>query len=485
MGYNELLSEDRRGEIVLPSARAVMGTSLSRQTSMPMTKEEIWQAILAQIQLSISPANFTTWFKSTDIINLDTGHVVVGVPNLFVKEWLEQKYAKQIMKALRGIDETIREITFQVKKDFTKTPKMAAGGGDRVAHAGQLGFEEFKVSKDTNLNPKYSFDNFIVGPYNELAHAASWAVAKNPGSVYNPLFIYGGVGLGKTHLLQAIGNEIMKNFSDKKVRYIPTEKFTSEIITSIKNGEMESLKMKYQDTSTLIIDDIQFLTGKEKTQEEFFHIFNNLYNKNKQIILSSDRAPKAIPALSDRLRSRFEGGMIADVSLPDFETRLAILKAKCQQMNLNFPEDILSFIASKVQSNIREMEGALTKLAAHMKFQNITPDLGACQTILSALAPKKVVNFKKIMQGVIDFYDLKEKDIMSSSRKKEIVRPRQVIMYLLREELKASFPFIGRKLGDKDHTTVIHAYKKISSEVKLNEGLQEEINLLKQRIYNS
>ncbi|HOX30354.1 MAG TPA: chromosomal replication initiator protein DnaA [Candidatus Paceibacterota bacterium] len=454
-----------------------------------MTNEEVWQAVLAQIQLTVSPANFTTWFKSTNIVSINEGGVVISVSNSFVKEWLEQKYQKQILKILHTINEDIREIIFLVKKDAVKIQKdpvvVSAKNNTRLEGVGQLGFEEFKISKESNLNPKYCFDNFIVGPYNELAHAASWAVAKNPGTAYNPLFIYGGVGLGKTHLLQAAGNEIANKYPDKKVKYIPTEKFTSEIISSIKNGEMESLKAKYHDISVLIIDDIQFLANKEKTQEEFFHIFNSLYNKNKQIILSSDRAPKAIPALTERLRSRFEGGMIADVSLPDYETRLAILKAKCQQMSLNFPDDVLSFIASNVQSNIRELEGALTKLAAHVKFQNVSPDTEICKAVLLSLTPKKVISLKKVIQGVTEFYDLKEKDLMSSSRKKEIVKPRQVIMYLLREELKASFPFIGRKLGDKDHTTVIHAYKKIASEIKLNEGLQEEINLLKQKIYNS
>ena len=458
------------------------------QKATPMTNEELWQNVLAQIQLSISPANFTTWFKSTNVVYFKDGEVMVFVPNSFVKEWLEQKYHKQILKILHSLDENIREVKFSVKREGIKTVKPqavpATGGELAPMGLGQLGFEEFKVNKDTNLNPKYNFDNFIVGPYNELAHAASSAVAKTPGMIYNPLFIYGGVGLGKTHLLQAIGNEVAKS-PDKRVKYVPAEKFTSEIVNAIRNGEMENLKLRYQDITVLIIDDIQFIANKEKTQEEFFHIFNSLYNKNRQIVLSSDRAPKAIPALTERLRSRFEGGMIADVSLPDYETRLAILKVKCQQMNLIFSDEILAFIAFKVQSNIRELEGALTKLAAHVKFQNITPDLEVCKSILSALAPKKVINFKKVMQGVIDFYDLKEKDIMSSSRKKEIVKPRQVIMYLLREELKASFPFIGRKLGDKDHTTVIHAYKKIVSELKMDEGMQEEINLLKQRIYNS
>jgi len=249
---------------------------------------------------------------------------------------------------------------------------------------------------------------------------------------------------------------------------------------------MEKLKVKYHNTDAFIVDDVQFLSGREKTQDELFHIFNDLYNNNKQMILSSDRPPKAIADISDRLRSRFEGGMIADISTPDFETRLAILKSKCQAANLDFPEDVLSFVASKIQTNIRELEGALTKLSANSKLrQGAHPTVESCRELLSTLTPQKNLNFKKIIQGVVDFYDIKERDLLSSSRKKEIVKPRQIVMYLLREEMKASFPFIGRKLGDKDHTTVIHAYKKISNEIKSNENLQEEINSLKQRIYSA
>jgi len=452
-----------------------------------MNNQEIWQTILAQIQLNISPANFTTWFKSTEIVGMENGGAIVTVPNSFVKEWLEQKYQKQILKGLREIDDSIRDVAFRVKKEPPKAARPAVGTpAPQAAQAsGQLGFEEFSLNKETNLNPKYSFNNYIVGPFNELAHAASWAVAQHPGVTYNPLFIYGAVGLGKTHLMQAIGNEIIKNFPGKQVRCIPSEKLTSEIVWAIRNGQMENLKAKYQPSDAFIIDDVQFLSGKEKTQDEFFHIFNSLYNKNKQIILSSDRPPKAIPDLSDRLRSRFEGGMIADISMPDFETRLAILKTKCQTMNLDFSDEVLSFIATKVQANIRELEGALTKLAAHSKLQNISPTVEVCQSLLTTLPSKKVLSFKSIVSGVVNFYDIKEKDIFSSSRKKEIVKPRQIIMYLLREEMKASFPFIGRKLGDKDHTTVIHAYKKITAEMKFNEDLQNEINTLKQRIYNS
>lgn len=449
-----------------------------------MTNEEIWQPILAQIQLKVSPAIFATWFKSTYIISMENGEATIAVPNILAKEWLEQKYRKQTIGFLRESDETVREVFFRVVKGLPVKQEKPRLAGNAVS-SGQLGFDELKFNKDTNLNPKYDFSCFIVGLHNELAHAAAKAAAENPGETYNPLFIYGGVGLGKTHLLQAIGNEVISRFKNKKVRYIPMEKLTSEIITAIRGGTIETLRAKYLDTSVFIVDDIQFISGKERTQDEFFYIFNTLYNKNLQIVLSSDRAPKAIPEISNRLRSRFEGGMIADVSLPDFETRVAILKTKCQQLNISFTDEILSLIASAVQSNIRELEGALTKLAALAKFKNVAPTVEVCQSILSSINPKRVISAKKIIQGAVDFYDIKEKEILSDSRKKEIVRPRQVIMYLLREEMKSSFPFIGRKMGDKDHTTVMHAYKKIANELKESETFQEEINLLKQKIYNS
>jgi chromosomal replication initiator protein len=449
----------------------------------PMNNEELWQSILAQIKLSVSPAIFATWFKSTSIISIKNGEALVAVQNCLSKETLEQKYRKQIIGFLREVDISVREVFFTVVKDVPiKTPKLKPAAN---AGSGQLGFDEFKFNKETNLNPKYSFDCFIVGPHNELAHAAARATAEKPGTTYNPLFIYGGVGLGKTHLLQAIGNEVAANFEGKKIRYVPTEKLTTEIINAIRGGTIEALRTKYLDTAVFIIDDIQFISGKDKTQDEFFYIFNTLYNKNLQIVLSSDRPPKAITELSDRLRSRFEGGMIADISMPDFETRVAILKEKCQQLGLSFSDEILSVIASAIQNNVRELEGALTKLAAHAKFKNLTPTIESCREILLSINPKKVVNFKKILQETACFYDLKEKDVLSDSRKKEIVKPRQVAMYLLRNELNASFPFIGRKMGNKDHTTVMHAYKKISSKIKDDETFMEEINLLKQKIYNS
>jgi len=448
-----------------------------------MTTEELWRAVLAQIQLDISPANFATWFKNTGIVNLKEGEAVVSVPNSFAKEWLEQKYNKNIFKILRGLNDEIKEVTYVLGKQDLKTLKREKIS---LPVVDQLEFPEFKISKETNLNPRYTFENFVVGPFNELPHAAGQAVSKNPGSVYNPLFVYGGVGLGKTHLLQAIGNDVVKNFSEKKVRYISAEKFTSGVITSIRNHEMESFKSHYRQIDVLIIDDIQFLAGKEKTQEEFFHTFNALYEKNKQIILSSDRPPKTIPALAERLRSRFEGGMIADIGVPDFETRVAILKTKSRERAIEFSDDILHYIASNIQRNIRELEGALNRLVAYQKIDSRPADLETTKNLLKSItfSLPKVTSPKKIIQVVAEFYDLKEREVLTASRKKEIVYPRQIAMYLLREELKSSYPFIGRKFQGKDHTTAIHSCEKITKELQVNEKLREEIVLIKQRIYS-
>jgi len=447
-----------------------------------MQKEELWQAVLAQIQFQISPANFATWFKNTEIVSKKGGEVIVSVPNNFSKEWLENKYNKLILKILHSLDEEIKEVKYMVCSQATRTLQKLKISPE----AEQPGLYELKIDRHTNLNPRYTFDNFIVGPFNELAQAAAWAVAKSPGEVYNPLFIYGGVGLGKTHLLQAVGNEIQKNFSQKVIKYLPSEKLTADIVNAIKNREVEGLKAKYGQIDVLILDDIQFLAGKDKTQEEFFHIFNNLYEKNKQIILSSDRLPRSIPALEERLRSRFEGGMIADIGLPDFETRVAILKAKLQEKKADFSDQILHFIAENFQRNIRELEGALNRLITYQKLNNQTPDLEIAKALLKNIiaSPQKSTNFKKIIRAVAEFYDLSEKELLQASRKKEIVRPRQIAMYLLREELKCSYPFIGRKFSGKDHTTAIHACEKISKEIKESETLAEEISIIKQGIYS-
>ncbi|MBI2042506.1 MAG: chromosomal replication initiator protein DnaA [Candidatus Nealsonbacteria bacterium] len=450
-----------------------------------MSKDELWQALLAQIQFNISKANFATWFKNTGILQKKGPQVVIAVPNNFSKEWLENKYNKAVYKILHGLDDEIREVKYTVAKLETvvQLPQNAPLESD--GPVSQLEFQDFKVNKETNLNPRYTFDNFIVGPFNELPHAAALAIAGNPGSVYNPLFVYGGVGLGKTHLLQAIGNEVLNKFSQKRVKYVSSEKFASGIVNSIRNHNIDKFKSLYKDIDVLIIDDIQFFAGKEKSQEEFFHIFNSLYEKNKQIILSSDRPPKAISAIEERLRSRFEGGMIADISMPDFETRIAILKTKSQEKKINFSEEILEYIASNIQRNIRELEGALNRLAAHQKLNNRAPDIETTKVLLKNLisSPSKTTNPDKIIKAVAFHFDVKEKDILANSRKKEIVGPRQIAMYLIRMELKSSFPSIGNKFGGKDHTTAIHAYNKITKELENNEHLNEEIGLIKEQIY--
>ncbi|PIS17498.1 MAG: chromosomal replication initiator protein DnaA [Candidatus Nealsonbacteria bacterium CG09_land_8_20_14_0_10_42_14] len=451
-----------------------------------MTKDELWQALLAQIQFNISKANFATWFKNTGIMFKKSGEVIISVPNNFSKEWLENKYNKTIFKILHSLDEEIKEVKYAVARPELKMKiAPASSQTEDWVDVPQLEFQEFKVNKETNLNPRYTFENFIVAPFNELPQAAAWAVVNSPGLVYNPLFVYGGVGLGKTHLLQAIGNEVIKKSPQKRIKYISSEKFASGIVNSIKNHNIEKFKSLYKDIDVLIIDDVQFLAGKEKTQEEFFHIFNALYEKNKQIVISSDRPPKAISALEERLRSRFEGGMIADISYPDFETRLAILKAKSSEKKLNFSNDIFEYLANNIQRNIRELEGALNRLVAYQRLNNQSPNLEVVKTLLKNVifSPKKITTPEKIIKAVSFFYDLKERDIIMVSRKKEIVKPRQVAMYLLREELKSSFPFIGRKFGGKDHTTAIHAYHKIVKEMEISENLTEEINLIKEQVY--
>ncbi len=448
-----------------------------------MIKEELWQAVLAQIQLTISQANFATWFKDTGILSYKDGETIVSVPNSFAKEWLENKYGKTIFKILFSLDREIKEIKYTVGKTELKTLKRTQIS---VPDAGQLEFEEFQIDKETNLNPRYTFDNFVVGPFNELAHAAAEAVSKKPGLVYNPLFIYGGVGLGKTHLLQAIGNTVIKDSPQKKVKYIPAEKFTAGVISAINKHDMENFKAKYRAVDVLILDDVQFLAGKEKTQEEFFHTFNSLYENGKQIIISSDRPPKAIPTLTERLRSRFEGGMIGDIGYPDYETRIAILKIKSQEKEINFPDEVLDYISSNIQRNIRELEGALNRLLAYQKINDKVPDLEIAKSLLRTLflSPNKVANPKKIIQIVSEFYDLKERDLLSSSRKKEVVKPRQIAMFLFRAELKSSYPFIGRRFGGKDHTTAIYACEKITKEIEADENLNNEINLIRQRIFS-
>ena len=458
-----------------------------------MTSQEIWQIALGEIELSISKANFITWFKNTNILSNKDGKITIGVPNGFTKEWLENKYNKIIFKALRNVIDSVKEITYIINysteqeiKNKQKA-KMQPRKKEAILKTEEsLDFQGIKKDERTNLNPKYTFDSFIVASFNELAYAASQSVIKDIGKAYNPLFIYGGVGIGKTHLIQAVGNEVVKNHKDKNTAYLSSEKFSADLITSISNGTIEKFKEEYRKFDILIIDDIQFLAGKEKTQEIFFHIFNSLYEKNKQIILTSDRAPKAIPTLEERLRSRFEGGMIADIGRPDFETRLVILKRKAQSLNVELNEEILSYIASNIQKNIRELEGALNRVLAYIRLNNELPNKKQLVKILKTIIsnPQKRTNYKKIAEAVASFYDINTNDLTNRSRKKEIVKPRQIAMYLMREELKSSYPMIGSKLGGRDHTTAIYACEKIGKEIENDENLEQDLNLIKERLYS-
>lgn len=457
-----------------------------------MDLQELWQAALGEIELQISKANFKTWLQNTSIVNKENGIITVAVPNGFTKEWLENKYHKFILRSLRNIESEIKEVTYQIKPNQIKEDKNDKKQSKEAGSiTKQLDFQELNVDTETNLSPRYTFDNFIVGPSNELAHAAALAVTKNLGSKYNPLFIYGGVGLGKTHLIQAIGNVVKKENRNKKIKYVTSERFTSEVITTLRSGglrpnDIDDFKRRWREIDLLIIDDIQFLSGKEKTQEEFFHTFNALYDAGKQIIISSDRPPKSIQTLEERLRSRFEGGMIADISYPDLETRIAILKSKANEKGLDFSYDILEYVAQNIKKNIRELEGALNRIiASNLNTNGKNLNINEIKRVLSSVinTPKKSTTFKNIIKAVAEFYDISEKELLERSRKKEIVKPRQIIMYLLREELKSSFPFIGLKVGGRDHTTAIHACDKIKKEVESDQELNDEINKIREKLY--
>ncbi|MDP2837928.1 MAG: chromosomal replication initiator protein DnaA [Candidatus Moranbacteria bacterium] len=469
-----------------------------------MSNEDLWKAVLGQIEISISKANFITWFKNTGILQNQNGVVTIGVPNGFAKEWLENKYNHYILKALKSFDQGIREIHCILALEKTApnsidSVKMLAGV--KVAEM-STGFVRKKIIEkpsfgttphdttvfhETNLNGRYTFENFIVAENNELARAACFAVSQNLGMIYNPLFIYGGVGLGKTHLLQSIGNEVVKNAPEKRIKYITSECFTTELVDSIKNQKIDKFKEYYQQMDLLIIDDIQFLSGREKTQNEFFHIFNVLYQINKQVVISSDRLPKAIPTLEDRLRSRFEGGMITDISRPTLETRIAILKSKLEEKGFNMEEKAIRFVAENASQNIRELEGSLNRVIAYCEFHKIAPSIENTEKILAELIEnnKKSLQAEDIFRVITEFYNVSKEELIKKGRKKEISHPRQVMMYLLRQELNLPFSAIGNLLGGRDHTTTLHAFEKINTNQETHTRLKEEINTLKEKLYYS
>jgi chromosomal replication initiator protein len=452
-----------------------------------MDLERLWQLTLGEMEVQLSRAGFLTWMKNSRLIKQNDGVFLVGLPNNFAKAWVETKYDKTLLGIIRNFDATAKKLEFVVDNNVQAVAETAP---KKISQADFKAFEnkidlDFKVDPDTNLNPRYSLSTFVVGASNELAFSAASAIIQDPGKKYNPFFIYGGVGLGKTHLIQLIGNEI-KNLYKGKVRckYVSSEKFTSDIVWAIRNKRMEDIKKRYRDVDVLIIDDIQFIGGKEKTEEEFFHTFNALYEHNKQIIISSDRPPQSIPTLEERLRSRFEGGLIADIGYPEYEMRLAIIRAKLQESNRELSDAVIDLIARKVKKNIRELEGVLNKLVFYQEAKR----MDITERVAEEVIEKSVQNFSRrvsddqILRSVADFYHLAVEDLITRGRKKEVVEPRQIAMYLLRDILDMSYPYIGEKLG-RDHTTAIHAVEKINQEINKNSGLNQKINLIREAIY--
>ncbi len=433
------------------------------------------------MELGISKANFTTWFKDTRIVKEDGGVVVLSVPNAFVKEWLLTKYHQSILRSLRNIESTIHAVEYVVNKEESKTRRLDDRfGRSESGNTKELPLPETAVNKDDNLNPRYTFENFVIGPFNELAHAAAQAIIKKPGIMYNPLFIYGSTGHGKTHLIQAIGNHIKTTSPGKKVYYMTSEQFGQDCMNALQNQKMSIFKEKYRKYDVLIVDDIQFFSDKQKFQEELFHLFNTLYDNNRQIIFSSDKHPHFITGLEDRLKSRLSAGMIVDIPTPDKESRIAIITSKAVQQGIILSTEVIDYLAHSVNGNIRELEGAVNALLmqSQLKGKEITM-LDVRNYIKNNVKPKKTMAVKDVVRIISDFYNIKEESIYEKTRHKEVIKPRQVIMYLLREDMGISYPSIGQKLGGRDHTTVIHSCEKVKNDLKEDQTLSEEIGQIR------
>ncbi len=447
-----------------------------------MDTRQLWDSVLVEMELAVSKASFHTWFKDTYIVRHEEGAVFLSVPNAFVKEWLMNKYHNPILKHLRDLAPGIHSIEYVVSKDDgrPKEPPKPQEGSFLATSSRELPLQDFYINKEDNLNPRYTFESFVIGPFNELAHAASQAVIKSPGILYNPLFIYGNTGHGKTHLIQAIGNYIKNSFRDKKVLYVTSERFAGDIVGALQTGKINQVKDKYRRYDVLIMDDIQFLSNKEKTQEELFHLFNTLYDNNKQIIFSSDKHPNLIPSIEDRLKSRFAAGMTVDIPAPDHESRAAILSTKARVSNVSLEDEVIEFLAETVNGNVRDLEGALNIVVCQMQLKGRPLSLNEVRNFIKTSArPKKTISIKDVVKTIADFYQIEEENIYEKTRRREIIKPRQVAMYILREDFNISYPSIGQKLGGRDHTTVIHSCEKIKKDIKSDSVLLQEINQLR------
>ena len=438
--------------------------------------EQLWDNVLSQVEQKISKPSFETWLKSTKLLSYKGTNVTIAAPNSFAREWLENHYVHLITGILTELTGEDLLIKFVVQKD------QEADDFDLPAPKIQAKAADHHEISPGMLNPKYTFDTFVIGSGNRFAHAASLAVAEAPAKAYNPFFIYGGVGLGKTHLMHAIGHYVLEHNPNAKVVYLSSEKFTNEFINSIRDNKAIDFRNKYRNVDVLLIDDIQFLAGKESTQEEFFHTFNTLHEESKQIVISSDRPPKEIPTLEDRLRSRFEWGLITDIAPPDLETRIAILRKKAKADGLDIPNEVMLYIANQIDSNIRELEGALIRVVAYSSLVNeeVTPELAAAalKDIIPSTKPR-MISILDIKNAVGEHYNIRLEDFSAKKRTKSIAFPRQVAMYLSRELTDFSLPKIGEEFGGRDHTTVIHAHEKIASMFKNDQQLQQDIKQIR------
>ncbi len=465
---------------------ALVQATVSSHNEEPMddaSLERLWLSALGEIEIQVSRPNFVTWFKNSRFLQKKGNLACVGLPNTFAKEWIENKYSKVVLGALRNLEQSIMKVEFVVVG--SKGAPVKARPAMPRAEESQMAFPEFRIDPETGLNPRYSFKSYVVGKSNELAYAAATAIVEDIGKKYNPLFIYGGVGLGKTHLMQALGNEIAAKYNNKvRVKYTPAEKFTNDVIWAIKNKRMDTIKEKYRLIDVLILDDIQFIAGKQATEEEFFHTFNALHENNKQIIISSDRPPKFMPDLTERLRSRFEGGMIVDISYPDYELRYAVLKTKAQERNLNLPDNVFDLLANKIQRSLRELEGILNKIQFHQRVKQVEINPAVVEEILAEILqePVRSINPNVVIKAVADSFEISIVEITGASRKRELVGPRQIAMFLLRDMLDLSYPNIGDRMGKRDHTTALYAYEKIAQEINKNQALNQKILTIKELI---
>ena len=450
-----------------------------------MDSKKIWQAVLGELQVTMSRPNFSTWLKNTELLDIRGTTAQIMVPSVFAKEWLKRKFSDDIMSALGKQVPEITKLDFRIGRPeaaATEATKEEAPLDDALEETPAVS-NSLGAAKPA-AQVRCTFDNFVVSSSNQLAHAAAKAVAQNPGTTYNPLFIYGPVGLGKTHLIRAIGTEIRRT-TDKEVLYVTAEKFTNEVISAIQANKTARLKSRYRKVDVLMIDDIQFMAGKVQTQEEFFHTFNALKDSEKQIVLTSDRPPKAIATLEERLMSRLTMGMIADLGPPELETRIAILRTKAKERGYEVSDEVCDFIAKSFQQNVRELEGALIRVAANAELIGEPLSVELAERVLgSMLASRehKKISTDQVLEAVSKFYDVSVEDMKGPKRLKEIVKPRQMVMYLLREESNLSYPKIGRELGNRDHTTVIHAVGKIGIATEVDEPLRRELSLIKERL---